>query len=327
MKGVLMEGKDEKSSWLTSVVLGASKIVGEEQLKKRAGLEMMQTYRFFDLYGVKQDGKISPLVQTSTYRIYLTVSKKDQIEGLMKITTDPKYNIVLEQETGLLKMLRQKAETFDKNAAAAGQQTPNYGAFFPRFVNDFMADDRKAILLGFDACIETYKQLQPLSLLTQSDRIDLQSSVWVLGKLLKTLDFIHRQGFAVGNVSADNILLETDLHGVFVLDFSSASTRFKSNEIAQAAQIVWNAAGGTETSNPPFDEGVMSKESYEKYVAFLSKILAGGEANLIHKELYTLSDEIWPRVPIEGGGTKRPFHEFCVYPREIEICEENKEVL
>jgi hypothetical protein len=134
--------------------------------------------------------------------------------------------------------------------------------------------------------------------------------------LLKVLDFVRRQGFVVGNVSADNILIETDLHGVFVLDFSNASSRFKNNEVAQAAQIVWNAAGGTDTSSPPYDEGVMSRESYDKYIAFLSRILSGGDANAIHKELYTLSDEIWPRVPIEGGtGTKRQFHEFVLYPR------------
>jgi hypothetical protein len=305
------------SGWLTSLVLGAASVLAEEEAKKMASFAKIGvvsgTKGNYEIFGIKTEGGSKPIVQTNVFRLYPSKLPSGQL-GLMKIAVAKEQNLILDREARLLNSLQREADEIDQEADEKGETKPFYGAMFPNVVEKINAEGRTALFLGFDDSISSYKQLMPLSLQTKSNRVDLQTTVWIFGKLLKLLDFIHRQGYALGSMNAGNILLETSLHGVIVLDFSNAiKSSMTELEVSTAAKVIWEAAGDIED---PLE-----------YSVFLKRAMSGARsANLVYKDLYDLSDQIWPKVPtVDGKGLKRQFHEFCIYPRSD--SEINKEVL
>jgi hypothetical protein len=179
------------------------------------------------------------------------------------------------------------------------------------------------VFLGFSDVISTYKKLVPVSVLTKDVRVDLKSVVWMLGKLLRGLAFVHDQGFTVGLLDATNVLVETDLHGVFVLDFSGASEEPSDAdclaEVFAAAKLAWEAAGGTDTKAPLLDPDIMNQDQHDEFVEFLRSMMDNpSRAQEERADLYAMADRIWPKETGSDDGvpfTKRPFHPFCTYTR------------
>lgn len=274
------------------------------------------TYELF----TSADG--NPMVATDHWKLYVAKSPTGQL-GLMKISTTGS-NYLLEAEAQKLQILQQIAADLDAQATAEGKAPFNYGAFFPQVTEVVHTDDgRVALMLGYHASIATYRQLLPLALVLKGQRIDMKSATWLFGKLLKLLNFVHDVGYTAGFVDITNLFIEPDLHGVFVLDFSSASeTPMDSEqikEVTDAGLIVWHAVGGrdekTPEPNPPFDEDLMTRDQYETYKSFIARVGRGGSkgAGLEHTALYTLSDSIWPKKEVAPGIIKRDFHSFVTY--------------
>lgn len=271
------------------------------------------------IYGVS--GK--PLVETSTYRLAVAKYPTGQL-GLVMVALKPEYNYLVDKQTNILATLQQIAAEQDSKY----EIKPHYGAFFPSLVETMETDDapsRKGVFMGYDPAVISYKQLVPLSVALQDQRVDLQTAVWMLGKYLKILEYVHSIGFAVNFVDETNWLIEKDLHGVFILNWmdtieENAKPDDFAADIMSAAKIVWQAVGGKDDQDPPYDEGIMSKEGYDEFVSFLKRIMTG-EIKSAGEEmtaLYEMADRIWERVPDVGGynpdGKKRPFHTWVTYP-------------
>ncbi|MCL4384215.1 hypothetical protein M1116_02085 [Patescibacteria group bacterium] len=278
----------------------------------------------YEVFGVldRATGAPGPLVETETFRFYVTKMPDDQV-GLMKINT-PGFQEVIRREVAILEKLQQIAEQTDEDAVADDQIPPHYGAFFPRVVEVVEPNDKQvAMFLGYHPSIRTYKQLVPLPIVTEGKRVDLATVQWILGKLLKVLDFVHAVGYSQGNIEPGNLLLETEVHGVFLLDFSAAmeepGDEEKREEVKRAAGLAWYAAGGTNVKKPPFDAGVMPRSGYEEYVNFLARIMTGKTtgASDEFEAIYEMANRIWPKESFVFNGkrqTKRPFHVFVSYP-------------
>lgn len=273
----------------------------------------------YPIFGA-EDG--APLASTSIYRLYIAQLPSGQL-GLMKIVSDPAHNRTLEDEARLLQALQLIAGNLDQEAERQGDKPYHYGAFLPKVVESMTADDGRFLaFLGFHPSVVSYKQLRPLPLALNSQRVDLQTVVWIL-KSLKVLDFSHRLGnVAIGFVDASNLLLETEQHGVFFFDWSSARQNPTEDEclaeVAAMAKIAWMAAGGTDTTGPPHDLNIMDASHHAEFVAFLRKLMAGRtDADKAHTAIYEMSDRLWPREQkTDEYGTiyKRPFHEWVTYP-------------
>lgn len=273
---------------------------------------------------LKIDGK--PLLSTPQWNLYVAQLPTGQF-GFMKIATKPEYNESLQKETHILETLLQLANEADADIEP-GKQRFNYGAFFPNVVESMLSNEpapRFTVFFGFHESIKSYKEFTPATVAFKSNRVDLQTTVWILAKSLKFLDFCHRYGFTVGAVEMSNLLLETSLHGTFYFDFSRANEAPEDSdylsEVAAAAVLAWKAAGGTEMVPPPHDVTIMSKDNYDRYLALLKRIIEHPQmADVEQDALYALSDEIWPKVAAVGGPAdfrKRQWHEWVVFPKSL----------
>jgi len=305
------------AEWLLGVVLGAAAAIPSSKLIS-LGVHTGAEEDEYEIFGSAPDG--SPLVQTEMYKLFVTRLPSGQF-GLLKMAKDAEKNDILKAEESLLERLQEIADQIDEESL----KPLNYGAMFPKAIESFETPDgRFAMFLGWHPVIESFKQLSPLSLLTKDVRVDLKTAVWILGKQLRFLDFLHRQGdVTLGFVDPSNTLLETDLHGVIYFDFSQAK-EFPSEEecraeVAEAASMVWIAVGGTEESDPPFDSEIMNEEQYWDFVSFIKDLMEkGAEARTAHEEIYHLANLIWPpKLKSEGRVTvtKRDFHPFTTYKR------------
>lgn len=261
------------------------------------------------------------LVATSTYKILVVKLPSGQL-GLGMVAATVADNWLVEKQQHILATLLEMAKAEDEGVAHA----PNYGALFPTLVDTFDTggdEARAGLVMGFNPTVKTYKQLIPLAVALKGKRVDLQTGTWMLSKMLKLLDFVHAQDFALNFVDETNYLIEPDLHGAFVLNWmdtieDGVTDDDKSADITALAELVWRAAGGTATANPPHDADVMSKDGYDRFIAYLKHLIA--EPNSAGEEmtaLLALADTIWERVPDPGGytadGKKRPFHLWKTY--------------
>jgi len=277
----------------------------------------------YEIFGVKTDGEPGALVESEDYKLFVAKLPSGQL-GLMKINATPGAVALLEREARILNTMQNVATQLDSEAASP-EEVPYYGAMFPNVVETVIpSEDRFVMFLGYHPTITTYRQLVPVSVLAATQRVDLKSIQWMLGKLFKLEGFAHSLGFNIGLVHPSNELVETNVHGVFVLDFSNASEDATDEEcrqeVADAAKIAWHAAGGNETSDPPYDAGIMSKEGHSEYVAFLKRVMSGETegANAEQAAIYEMADRIWPKeekTDETGSVVKRPFHAFVPYAR------------
>lgn len=300
-------------------------VTGTEDLEKMAEYE--GTTGTYEIYGVKTEDGIGPLVETEIWRLFVAKNPSGQI-GLMKVNCpdeDGSNYIALEREVRILRTLQTIASQVD--AETEGPNKPFHGANLPVVLETIEPEDGKLVVfLGYHPTITTYRQLVPVSVALTDVRVDMQTGTWMFGKLLKTLSFIHNLGFTVGLLDATNTLIEKDVHGVLILDLTSASENpteaEKLAEVAAAAGIVWNAVGGTGETEPPHDKEVMSSAAHAEFVSHLRRMMdaktdgASAEHTMIYTPDVGLADRTWPKVPIsDGSGMKRPFHPFSTYPR------------
>lgn len=318
-----------KINWLTGLVLEAASIASfgiKNETDPHSSLQIMGVHHglngSYEIFGKKTETGLLPLAQAKDFKFYAAKLPSGQM-GLMKISSIPSNNFILENEVRILDELHQTAQEIDKDAIGKSQTPPYYGAMFPTLVEKIDANGRVALFLGFNEIIKTYKQMEPLSLVVgPNDRVDFKTVQWIFGKLLKFLSFIHSNGFVVDFIDPSNIFLETRLHGIFVLDFSKAKENVTEEEclkeVAVAAKIALCIADGTETSYPQHHADLMSYEFHIEYTEFLRQVIRNPRSAADEfDELYKLSDKIWPKVPKPSGapGLKRQFHNFCIYKK------------
>lgn len=280
----------------------------------------------YEIFGFVTEGKSpQPLIETPVFKMYVSKLPSGQI-GLMKINTKPEHIGTLKSEYRALSTLQQISEQLDAEAISAGDVPPNHGAMIPQVIEMLQPDeDRVVIFLGYHASIQTYRQMKPLSFLTHEGRIDLKSSAWILGKMLKTVAYVHSLDFSINRLDSTNIMLETDVHGTFVLDFSKANDEPTDEEIVadvmNLAKSVWIAAGGDDEVLPNHDVEIMTDEEHIRFCEFLRELMDDGmDSNQAHKESYKLFDSIWPRKRKQRNEEetflKRDFHEWVTYKRK-----------
>jgi len=276
------------------------------------------------------DGK--PLAETPDWKLY--AAKIESLKGqmaLMKISSTIEGNAVLNWEEYVLIVMQLMADDIDAGTHDT-EVTPKHGVFFPRIHEKIDTDDgRVALVLSFHPSILSYRELKPLSAIPSDKRIDLKTSMWILGKSLKLATFFHEAGVSIGNVGADNVFITQDnleVHGVFYFDFSYAEMdpdpAIFVKEISEMAKTVWFACGGTETTEPPLDADIMNPEQHQEYVANLKRMMDGTDVSGARVEmdhLYEINDRIWPKEPIKDGPNsrgqtmKRQFHYFRLLGR------------
>ena len=315
------------SDWLlTRLVLEMAKLTDTlptNSLDKALVLVPIRSYDGlegkYQILGIPSDGSPKPLVDHSGYRLYV-VSQPSGRVGLMKIAASVSDNELIQYEWKVLSDLSEQAKILDQEAISFENKPPFYGTIFPNPIEIFTADKRKGFFFGFNQEISRFEQLSPLSILLKNQRVDLQTCVWILGKLLKLLVFIHENGYANRFINPSNILVETKLHGVFCLDWSHScqpnrcTPADQQEDIHSTARLIWKIAGGNETNPPVYDPDILTPEQYNEFVDFLHHMRSGIEsARYFHTQIYQMADRFWSRESLPGGRSKRQFHTFSTF--------------
>ena len=264
------------------------------------------------------------------YMLYSCVQEGSDRELLLQIASKKEHNGTLDRLGFTLKELRRKADEAEAEYTEIKKDPNdfyNYHLGFPELIATFMhavgwPDDRvncskrnplRINILGFSN-VDKVRDLKPLSKHLQVDRrrVDLRTSAWIFGKLLKLLDFAHGQQITVERLTPNNILIVPDQHYVIIFDWSKAKihtggipAKTVRDEISECAKTIVIALGGNpETGIIPGSE----EDGYVPYTNHLMHLVRNGGQNSRKtcNDFYEQINSLW----------ERKFYPFCSH--EIE---------
>ncbi|HSI21353.1 MAG TPA: hypothetical protein VLA04_06745 [Verrucomicrobiae bacterium] len=296
--------------WLTGLVLGAARALPIAEKQRVAGYISTPKGAAYQV--------LQPLGNAEHYNLHgcLLPGDSEQI-GVLKIAATTKDNDSLDREAMILKMMREKAEEAERHASRGGGVRLNYHYFFPQVVDSFICpeqDERRINILGFPPVIETLSQLSPLTALRQEGiRADPRTGAWIIGKTLKVLAFAHGQGISNRNITASNILIEREQHGVVIFDWTRSKLASptetnapeESEDLRSLGRLATSILGGDlKTGELPKDDQ-LTDERFQKLIRDLAQ---GKFSSAIsaYTRFYELIYTLWPRE----------FHPFMAYSLE-----------
>jgi hypothetical protein len=254
--------------------------------------------------------------ETLTYRLYLCSLTGIGRTHLLQIATEVAHNGGLDRAAFLLDILAHHAEKLEEEYALVKKKPEymlNYQLGFPEVVDSFVSSDqggRRINILKFRA-VEDASLMVPLSnIVRDRRRVDIRTSAWIMGKLLKILTFTYDANIANGDVTLGNVLIEPDQHYVVPFNWAGAE-RYPDgvpeatirDEIRSAAQCVLKVLGSEDGSDVPND----GSEQQARYIEHVTLLARNGErdAATAHREFYILVHELLPRG----------FYPFTLLPR------------
>lgn len=278
--------------------------------------------------GPNHYGVIKEVARSEYYHLYLCVQEDTKRECLLQIASVAEHNGKIQRAAYILTELARHADKLEaeyEKIRADPKILLNYKFGFPELVDSFIYQEqggRQINILAFRN-VDDVADMVPLINITDKDklRIDLRTSAWIMGKILKLLDFIYSQGISIDFTSGDNILINVDKHYVVFFDWTKASwsemleidpVKVQRNEIAQAAQAVVIALGGN------VETGFFPEDGNKEYINYLLKLARGDtitDAKTAHKNFYEIVNRIW----------KREFHPFTVKPLGLDEMKEKDE--
>lgn len=252
------------------------------------------------------------VAETGTYRLYLCCSEAGR-QCLLQVAVAAEHNGSLQRAAYVLKELERRAHELEE-AYARVKADPKvmlrYELGFPELVDSFTSQEQGARHINILAFrnVEDVSKMVPLINITAKDRlrVDLRTSAWIMGRLLKLLAFAFAEGFSV-EATGSNVLIEPKQHYALVFDWSLAQIfpevvprEMQCLQISKAAQAVVVVMGGD------LETGIFPDESSKAYTDFVLKLARGGirDAEQAHKEFYVLVDAIW----------ERKYHPFTAEP-------------
>lgn len=238
------------------------------------------------------------VANSDAYRVYFCNSGSGQY--LLQVASDMKHNGGLDRAAYVMKELKQASDSYETEFAILHpDKRLSYDKLFPAIHNSFISNEqggRRINILAFND-IDTIDKMVPLSSLLTKDklRISLETSGWIMGRLLKLLDFAHRQRISI-DIYGNNVLIGPEKHYAVVFDWSTAQTYLDEvpidvckQNIANATKAVFTAIGGDiETGSYLYDEG----NPYVKLLWSLTKP-PSGDAEKAHHDFYEVVDGIF----------------------------------
>ncbi len=260
----------------------------------------------FVSHGSRQYNVGEIVARTISYRLYFcSQNREDMHKNLLQIATGLAYNGELDRASYILGTLLDHANKLEdeyNRVKTDPKDMLNYKFGFPELLDSFLCEKqggRRINILGFRR-VEDVRSMVPLyNIVHHSNRrIDLQTSVWIMGKLLRILTFAHSAGISVGDVSLGNVLIEPQKHYLIVFNWANARQHqggvpqdMVRDEIRSVATTVIKVLGGTDEHPVPNDGG----EQYEDYIAHLATLASRGAstAESAHRMFYALADRLW----------------------------------
>lgn len=248
------------------------------------------------------------------FSIYLCKPDDDSGRDYVLVVAKDGMNGIVDRWGFVLKELMQHAKRLEDEYASVktdANEFLNYQLGFPILMETFNSPEkRKILILRFEN--SEPENMVPIARMIEKDnlRVDMKTSVWMMGKVLKLLSFVHRQKVSVGPINTAKVLIDPDEHYVNFFDLSAAqithglTKEAKKQEIIKATSVVLEALQGDVSNRTiPNSEG---KEG-ERYSAFLWQLFDGkfSDASVAHKRFYEFVNKLW----------ERKFYPFTTYKR------------
>lgn len=267
-----------------------------------------------NLKGILGEYQLGPAVaRNDGFDVFLCTPVDNSTKNYLLVRSQETTNPIVDRWAFILSELAKQAAHLEAEYALIKTDPKdilNYQLGFPRLIEAFKSpENRQIMILAFRHSEPS--EMVPIARMIQKDklRVDLKTSVWMMGKLLKILSFAHGQGIGVGLINTGTILIDPDRHYVNIFDWSTAqissslTDELKRKEIAQAATVVIQALGGdvAKRTIPNHNEG----EKGERYCAHLWTLVDAlfADATVAHKAFYQLVDKLW----------KREYHPFTTF--------------
>jgi hypothetical protein len=248
-----------------------------------------------------------PVAEATSYRLYLCTEAETGQVHLLQIASELRENGGLDRAAYVLRELKRNADKLEGKYAlvkAEADKPLSYDLLFPDLVDSFVCQEqgrRRINILAFRG-VDDVTSMVPLSNLASRDRlrVDLRTSAWIMGRMLKLLTFVHSEGIAVRTMGGNNILIQPKRHFAVVFDWSSS--RIHSEEvpreereadIANAARAVIAALGGSLQPGAIPD----ADDESRRYTDYLLRLAGSREsdAKRAHERFYKIVDSLWPR--------------------------------
>jgi len=254
---------------------------------------------------------------TGRYNLHLCQLGEAGKQGLLQIATAVEHNGVLDRAAYILVELKLRADELEKDYVKVRTRPDgvlNYDLGFPELVDSFVCEEqggRRVNVLSFRN-VDDPGNLVPLVNITGKDRrrVDLKTSAWIMGKLLKLLVFAHSEGITVGLLTGNNFLIEPDQHYVLIFDWSTATIgslaipeETMRAEISAVGKAVITVLGGDLETGVFTNDG---EEGFFQYTERLMRLAEGSDrdAKRAHERFYELVNGLW----------KPGFHPFTTFP-------------
>lgn len=247
--------------------------------------------------------------ETELFRFYEVHSKKFPEEVLLlKIPKSKVNNYLLEKEELLLKAMESYSFLLDQKHKEEFKEdeTLGYQICFPKVIDSFVASteqDRFVLILSLENFVDKLKDFFCVQkILDKKYRVDPKTSVWILGKTLKFMHFVHSQNIIINDLSIKNLFIDQKNHLIHILDWTNSSmlpTLNKKDVILEIKKLVSTVilllGGNTSTGVIPDhehleDSGILYREIL---INLLQKNIS--DALSAHKYFYQNVEKIWKK--------------------------------
>jgi len=247
-------------------------------------------------HGENQYSVAKIVAEAENYRLYICKDVKTDKSCLLQIAAEPEKNGGLDRAAFVLKELKQTSDSYEKDYVKSfPDKKLNYDRLFPTVVDSFVSSEQRESRINILALkdINDINQLVPLSSLKAKDylRISLETSAWIMGRLLKLISFIHPQGISFRQFDGSNIIIEPKEHFLIVFDWSHVlihpndiPLQNRYQDISNAAKAIFLAIGGDTNS------GIYPYDTDHEYPKFLWQLVCQNEGDALeaHTQFYEL---------------------------------------
>lgn len=213
----------------------------------------------------------------------------------------------------------EELEAIDRQREQIMNRRLHYDWLFPMLIESFICEAqgrRQVNILSF-AGIDA-GEFMPLSqILEKKQRVDLKTSAWIIGRMLKLLGFVIQAEISV-SFATEKFLIGPKEHHLVLLDWTNAQDIFGDNREGVNLNILRIGECGLNLIGATFDKtgwqyGYQHEETECDYIDFLYQMATLGQtfyrsrqdALRVHRMFYGVVDQVWGKA----------YHPFTTFPR------------
>lgn len=226
-------------------------------------------------------------------------------ELLLQLAKDKSRNEYVSKNALILSKLQFQSDSIDPTNSF------NYKYGFPELMESLVLNDgRQLNILNLRNSYDLFSIIPIIKMWNGSTRIDLRTSAWIMGKLLKLISFAHLNSIEINDITGNNLLLDPKNHYTIILNWSNSIIHddipksIVSKEIKKAANLVVKALGGDL-------KRTHVNEADAEYTDHLASLLANGHTNAsrAHYEFYNVITSLCNN---QQSVWHPGFHEFTI---------------